>query len=90
MGKGDRGIQILKDKKLGKKVMFCVWWNYEGIVYFNLLEYGRTVNFELYKEQLTIKNSTKMNQIKIALKLFCVIQKGYLKYKDIKYQIKPF
>ena len=33
--------------------MLCVWWNYEGIVYFDLLEYGRTVNSELYKEQLT-------------------------------------
>ena len=33
--------------------MFCVWWNYEGIMCFDLLEYGRTVNSELYKEQLT-------------------------------------
>jgi len=33
--------------------MLCVWWNYEGILYFDLLEYSRTVNSELYKEQLT-------------------------------------
>ena len=33
--------------------MLYVWWNYECIVYFDLLEYGRTVNSELYKEQLT-------------------------------------
>jgi len=53
LDKGDRGIQIPKDKKLGKKVMLYVWWNYEGMVYFDLLEYGRTVNSELYKNQLT-------------------------------------
>ena len=52
LGKGDRGIQIPKDTKLGKKVMLCAWWDYEGTVYFDLLENGRTVNSKLYKEQI--------------------------------------
>ena len=33
--------------------MLFLWGNDEGVVYLDLLEYGRTVNCKLYKEQLT-------------------------------------
>lgn len=37
----------------GKKNMLCVWWNSKGLVYFEVLDAGRTVNSELYAEQLS-------------------------------------
>ena len=34
------------------RVMFCVWWNYEGVLHFELVPEGRAMNSELYCEQL--------------------------------------
>lgn len=41
-----------KSDNYGKKVMLCVWWNTRGLVYFEVLDAGQTVNSELYSEQL--------------------------------------
>lgn len=35
-----------------QKVMLCVWWDMKGILYFELLERGQTVNGERYGQQL--------------------------------------
>ena len=35
-----------------KKVMLCVWWNWKGIVHYELLSSNQTINSELYCEQL--------------------------------------
>ena len=32
--------------------MICVWWNYEGVVHWEIVPTGRTVNADLYSEQL--------------------------------------
>lgn len=32
--------------------MLCVWWNFEGVVHFELIPSGRAVNVDLYCEQL--------------------------------------
>ncbi|KAJ0177711.1 hypothetical protein K1T71_006584 [Dendrolimus kikuchii] len=34
------------------KVMLCVWWDWKGIIHYELLPPGRTIDFELYCEQL--------------------------------------
>ena len=39
-----------------KKVLLSVWWDYEGIVYFELLPPNRTINSVVYIEQLTKLN----------------------------------
>ena len=36
----------------GKKVMICVWWNFESIVHFELVPNSRDVNAKLYCQQL--------------------------------------
>ncbi|CAO4381978.1 unnamed protein product [Caenorhabditis nigoni] len=36
----------------GKKVMLCVWWNSEGVVYFEILDSCQTVTADLYRHQL--------------------------------------
>ena len=40
-----------------KKVSLSVWWDYEGIVYFELLPPNRTINSVVYIEQLTKLNN---------------------------------
>ena len=39
-----------------KKVLLSVWWDYKGIVYFELLPRNRTINSVVYIEQLTKLN----------------------------------
>lgn len=50
---GTSAKSVAKQDPYGKKVMLCVWWNYEGVVHFELLHEGVTVNSTIYKEQLT-------------------------------------
>ncbi|KAG6803711.1 Ammar1 transposase [Apis mellifera caucasica] len=40
-----------------KKVLLSVWWDYKGIVYFELLSPNRTINSVVYIEQLTKLNN---------------------------------
>ena len=40
-----------------KKVLLSVWWDYKGIVYFELLPSNRTINSVVYVEQLTKLNN---------------------------------
>lgn len=34
------------------KVMLCIWWDIKGVVYYELLKTGETINGELYRRQL--------------------------------------
>lgn len=36
----------------GKKNLLCIWWNSQGLVYFEVLEKGQTVTADLYSQQL--------------------------------------
>ena len=45
-------ISIPKQDRFGKKVMLCVWWNFDEIVHFELVTNGRAINAELYCQQL--------------------------------------
>ncbi|GFV03305.1 mariner Mos1 transposase [Trichonephila clavipes] len=40
-----------------KKVLLSVWWDYKGTVYFELLPPNRTINSDVYIEQLTKLNN---------------------------------
>jgi len=46
----------------GKKNLLCVWWNTKGLVYFEVLESGQTVNSDLYSQQLSRVNQALMRQ----------------------------
>ena len=35
-----------------KKVMLCIWWDWKGVVYYELLLQGKTINSEVYCRQL--------------------------------------
>lgn len=49
---GQQPLTTPKVGPFGKKAMLCVWWNCRGLIYFEVLEYGRTVNADLYLQQL--------------------------------------
>lgn len=50
--KGQVAKPLVKQGRFEHKVMLCVWWNYEGILHFELLPDGLAVNAQLYSEQL--------------------------------------
>ena len=50
--KGQTPPSVPKQNPFGKKTMICVWWNFEGILYFELVPNGRAINAEIYCEQL--------------------------------------
>jgi histone-lysine N-methyltransferase SETMAR len=45
-------VGVPKPHRFVKKAMLCVWWNTRGIVHFEVLESGQTVNSALYCQQL--------------------------------------
>jgi hypothetical protein len=45
-------VSVTKRERFGKKVLLCVWWNYEGLIYYELVPDGRTINAEVYSRQL--------------------------------------
>jgi [histone H3]-lysine36 N-dimethyltransferase SETMAR len=50
--RGQQTQPIVRQDRFGKKVMLCVWWNYEGVIHFELIPDGQAINAELYSEQL--------------------------------------
>jgi len=45
-------LQALKRDSHQKKVMLSVWWDFKGIVHFELLPRNKTINSEIYCQQL--------------------------------------
>jgi histone-lysine N-methyltransferase SETMAR len=45
-------VPLAKRECLGKEVLLCVWWNYEGLIYYEIVPDGRTINAEVYSQQL--------------------------------------
>ena len=48
---GQNPPSVPRQDCLGKKVMICVWWNFEGVLHFELVPDGRAVNAELCLQQ---------------------------------------
>jgi [histone H3]-lysine36 N-dimethyltransferase SETMAR len=43
---------VVEQKSFESKVMLCVWWNFEGVIHFELIPGGRAINAEMYSQQL--------------------------------------
>ncbi|GFX36097.1 mariner Mos1 transposase [Trichonephila clavipes] len=35
-----------------RKVLLCIWWDWKGIIYYELLPYGQTLNSDFYCQQM--------------------------------------
>jgi histone-lysine N-methyltransferase SETMAR len=45
-------VPVAKRERFEKKVLLCVWWNYEGLIYYDLVPDGHAINTEVYSQQL--------------------------------------
>ncbi|CAK9798994.1 Histone-lysine N-methyltransferase SETMAR [Anthophora plagiata] len=45
-------LTTAKDGLHPKKVMLCIWWDWKGVLYHELLPYNRTINSDVYCNQL--------------------------------------
>jgi histone-lysine N-methyltransferase SETMAR len=51
LDKGQLPVPVAKRERFEKRVL-CVWWNYEGLIYYKFVPEGRTNNAEVYSQQL--------------------------------------
>ena len=50
--RGQDPPSVPHQNRFSKKIMICVWWNFEGVLHFELVPNGRAINAELYCQQL--------------------------------------
>lgn len=50
--RGQHLPSVPRPNRFGRKVMLCVWWNFEGVLHFELAPNGHAINAELYCQQL--------------------------------------
>ena len=49
---GQPSSSIVKRNIHSAKVLLCIWWDYLGVVYYELMKPGETITSETYKTQL--------------------------------------
>ena len=57
-----RSQTVAKPGLMAKKVLLCVWWYWQGIIHYELLPYGQTLNSDLYCQQLDRLNAALMQK----------------------------
>nr|KAF6378768.1 hypothetical protein mMyoMyo1_009678 [Myotis myotis] len=53
---GQPSTLTARPNRFGKKTMLCVWWDQEGVVYYELLKPGETINTDHYRQQISNLN----------------------------------
>ncbi|GFX35376.1 histone-lysine N-methyltransferase SETMAR [Trichonephila clavipes] len=43
---------MAKPELTSRKVLLCIWWDWKGIIYYELLLWGQTLNSDIYCQQL--------------------------------------
>ena len=49
---GEPSTSTTRPNRYGRKTMLCVWWDQKGVIYYELLKPGETVNTERYRQQM--------------------------------------
>ena len=49
---GQPSTSFSRPNRFGRKTMLCVWWDQQGVVYYELLKPGETVDAHRYHQQL--------------------------------------
>ena len=49
---GQPSTSTARPNRFGKKTMLCVWWDQKGVIYYELLKPGETVNAQRYRQQI--------------------------------------
>jgi hypothetical protein len=45
-------VPVAKRERFKRKVLLCVWCKYEGLIYYELVPDGHTINTEVNSQQL--------------------------------------
>ena len=59
---GEAAQTMAKPGLTARKVLLCVWWDWQGIIHYELLPYGQTLNSDLYCQQLDRLNAALMQK----------------------------
>ncbi|GFV35923.1 mariner Mos1 transposase [Trichonephila clavipes] len=43
---------VAKPRIMAWKILLCIWWDWKGIIYYDLLPFDQTLNSDLYSQQL--------------------------------------
>ena len=46
---GEPSTSTARPNRYGRKTMLCVWWDQKGVIYYELLKPGETVNIKRYR-----------------------------------------
>lgn len=52
LDKNQLALPVVRRGRFDKKVMLCVWWNCQGVIHFELVPDGKSINADLYSQQL--------------------------------------
>ncbi|GFX53184.1 mariner Mos1 transposase [Trichonephila clavipes] len=50
--RGEAAQTVAKPGLTARKVLLCIWWDWKGIIYYELLPYDQTLNSDIYCQQL--------------------------------------
>ncbi|GFW99112.1 histone-lysine N-methyltransferase SETMAR [Trichonephila clavipes] len=50
--RGEAAQMVAKPALTIRKVLLCIWWDWKGIIYYELLRYGQTLNSDIYCQPL--------------------------------------
>ncbi|GFV13117.1 mariner Mos1 transposase [Trichonephila clavipes] len=50
--RGEAAQLVAKPGLTSGKVLHCLWWDWKGIIYYELLPKGQTLNSDIYRQQL--------------------------------------
>ncbi|GFW62809.1 mariner Mos1 transposase [Trichonephila clavipes] len=50
--RGEAAQTVSKPRLTARKVLLCIWREWKGIIYYELLRYGLTLNSDIYCQQL--------------------------------------
>ncbi|GFV60155.1 putative DD34D transposase [Trichonephila clavipes] len=56
---GEAAQTVVKPGLTARKVLLSTWWDWKGIIYYEWLPYGQTLNSDIYCQQL--------NHLKLAV-----------------------
>ena len=71
---GQKSLPDVKSELHSKKLMLCIWWDMQGVIYFEFLDMNQTITADVYCQQLQRlkkvllqKRLALMNQKRIIL-----------------------
>ena len=69
---GEAAQTVVKPGLTARKVLLFVWWDWQGIIHYEVLPYGQTFNSDMYCQQLDRLNAALMQKRPSLAELSCI------------------